>query len=138
MFTSDRHISGCRVATPGVMVMLAWVARRGADQTPVCANVCREWSETPLRYAESFSSWGRCRLAALPRLVSWSCWHGSSAVVLIRHQYALMSAETCQKFRFAMRKVFPLGADAGLPRCHTWCHGHAGMVVRCGADGCVC
>ena len=86
VFTSDRHISGCRVATPGVMVMLAWVARRGADQTPVCANVCREWSETPLRYAESF----------------------------------------------------PLGAEAGLPRCHTWCHGHAGMVVRCGADGCVC
>ena len=54
VFTSNRHITGCRVATPGVMVMLAWVVRRGADQTPVCANVCRDWPEIPLRYAESF------------------------------------------------------------------------------------
>ena len=81
---------------------------------------------------------GTSLAAALPPQVSWSCWHGSPAVVLTRHQYALMSAENGQKLRFAMRKVFPLGADAGLPRCHAWCHGHAGMVVRCGADGCVC
>ena len=56
----------CRVATPGVMVMLAWVVRCGAD----------------------------------------GC----------RPQHTLMSAEIGQKFRFAMRKVFPLGADAGLLR----------------------
>ena len=70
---------------------------------------------------------GTSLVAALPHQVSWSCWHGSPAVVLTRHHYALMSAENGQKFRFAMRKVFPLGADAGLPRCHAWCHGHAGM-----------
>ena len=72
------QLQACCLATPGVMVMLAWVAGHGAD----------------------------------------GC----------RTEYALMPAETCQKFRFAMRKVFPLGAVAGLLPGHTWCHGHAGMT----------
>ena len=52
-------MQACRVATPGVMVMLAW----------------------------------------------------SSAVALMA-----ASAEIGQKFRFGLRKVFPLGADTGLLR----------------------
>ena len=59
-------MQACRVATRGVLVMLAWVVCRGTDGN--------------------------------------------------RHQYTLMSAETGQKFRFAVWKVFPLGVDASLPR----------------------
>ena len=59
-------MQACRVATRGVLVMLACVVCRGTDGN--------------------------------------------------RHQYTLMSAETGQKFRFAVWKVFPLGVDASLPR----------------------
>ena len=72
------QMQACCVAVPGARVTLAWVighdshpdAGRGPScwwlQIPACALACRDRSEIPLRYAESVSSWGRCRHAMRP------------------------------------------------------------------------